>query len=67
MFKTYGIDLVKVVEDAKVNGNTKFAELVEKQIANVQACYDVVAQKCTATGEENLWDIDAEYLEGALK
>ena len=67
MFKTYGIDLLKVVEDAKANGNIKFAELVEKQIANVQACYDVVAQKCTATGNVDLWNIDAEYLQGALK
>ena len=67
MFKTYGIDLMKVVEDAKSNGNPKFAEVIEKQIANVQACYDVVAQKCTSTGNVDLWNIDAEYLQGALK
>jgi hypothetical protein len=67
MFDTKGIDLLKVVEEAKENGNEKFAEEIERCIANVQACYDVIAQKCTATGNEELWRIDVEYLKGALK
>lgn len=67
MFKTYGFDLKNIVDEAKRNGNTQFAELVEKQIANVQACYDVIAQKWTATGGNTPWNIDAEYLKGMLK
>lgn len=66
MFETKGIDLLKVVEEAKANGNLEFAELVEKQIANVQACYDVCAQKWTSTGCD-MWNIDAECLKGLLK
>ena len=41
------------------------AELVEKQIENVQLCYDVIAQKYTATGG-NMWQIDANYLKSIL-
>lgn len=67
MFNTKGIDLLKVVEDAKANGNVKFAEEVERCIANVQACYNVVAQKCSATGTEQLWNIDVDYLKAELK
>jgi len=67
MFKTYGFDLLQIIEDAKKNGNTEFAELVEKQLANVQSCYDVVAQKWTSTNGENPWNVDAEYLKGLLK
>jgi len=66
MFDTKGIDLLKVKEDAKNNGNEKFAELIENNIANLQTIYDVVAQKCSSTGEE-LWRIDAEYVKGLLK
>ena len=67
MFKTYGLDLLQVVKDAKENGNEGFAEVVENCIANVQKCYDVVAQKFTATEGENIWNIDAEYLKTNLK
>ena len=66
MFDTKGIDLLKVKEEAKVNGNEKFAELIENNIANLQTIYDVVAQKQSATDEE-LWRIDAEYVKGLLK
>ena len=66
LFQTKGIDLLKVVEDAKANGNVAFAELVEKQIANVQACYDCVAQRYTTCGAEDLYKIDAEYLKSML-
>lgn len=71
---TYGFDLEKVIADAKENGNTAFAELAEKQIAdwvkafdNVQAVYDAIAQKHTSTEGENIWNIDAEYLKTMLK
>lgn len=67
LFETYGIDLAKVVEEAKVNGNIELAELVEKQIANVQACYDAVAQRHTSCAGEALWKIDAEYLKTMMK
>lgn len=67
MFNTKGIDLLKVVEDARTNGNTAFAEEVERCIANVQACYDVVAAKHTSTEGENIWNVDAEYLKTLLK
>ena len=66
LFETKGIDLKKVIEDAKANGNTDFAELAEKCVANVQTSYDLVAQKISATGEEP-WRIDAEYAKGLLK
>ena len=66
MFDTKGIDLLKVKEEARNNGNEKFAELIENNIANLQAIYDVIAQKCTSTNEE-LWRIDAEYVKGLLK
>ena len=67
LFETYGFDLLKIVDDAKENGNTKFAEVIEKQIANVQVCYDMIAKKYTATANTDYWNIDAEYLQEALK
>ena len=67
MFETKGIDLLQVIKDAKENGNEAFAEEVEKQIANVQTCYDIVAQKHTSTGGENIWNIDVEELKRRLK
>ena len=67
LLHTYGFDLLQVIEDAKANGNPDFAELVEKQVANLQACYDVLSQKYTSTGGENVWNIDALYLQGMLK
>ena len=66
LFQTKGIDLLKVVEDAKANGNVEFAELVERAIKNVQSCYDCVAQRYTSCGPEDLWKIDAEYLKSML-
>lgn len=65
MFDTKGVDILQVIKEAKENGNTDFAELVEKQIENVQLCYDVIAQKYTATGG-NMWQIDANYLKSIL-
>ena len=67
MFETYGFDLKKVIEDARANGNEAFAAEVERNIANVQACYDVLSQKHTSTGGEPAWDIDVEYLKTLLK
>lgn len=67
MFKTRGIDLLQVVKEAKENENGAFAEEVERCIANVQACYDIVAQKFTATAGENIWNIDVEELKKRLK
>ena len=67
LFNTYGFDLKAVVADARANGNVEFAEEVEKQIANVQACYDIIAQKHTSTGGENIWNIDANELKTRLK
>ena len=66
LFDTKGIDLLQVIEDAKANGNEAFAELAEKCVANVQTIYDLIAQKCTSTGE-NFWNIDAEYAKNLLK
>jgi len=67
MFDTKGIDLLKVVEDAKANGNEEFAKEIERCIANVQACYNVVAQKCTSTGAVDLWNINVAHLRECLK
>lgn len=67
LFDTKGFDLLQVIKDARENGNEEFAELVEKQIANVQTCYDIVAQKHTCTAGEDLWKIDAKELKARLK
>lgn len=67
LFETYGIDLKQIAEDAKQNDNVEFAELIEKQLANVQICYDVIAQKYSATAGENPWKIDAQYVKTLLK
>ena len=67
MFKTRGIDLLAVIKEARENENVAFAEEVERCIANVQACYDIVAQKFTATEGENIWSIDVEELKKRLK
>ena len=73
LFDTKGIDLQKVIEDAKANNNAAFGELAENVLAdyerakaNVQTIYDLIAQKCSSTGE-NFWHIDAEYVKGLLK
>lgn len=65
MFDTKGIDISTVIAEAKENGNIEFAELLEKQIKNLQICYDVMAQKYTSTGGK-MWQIDAEYVKGLL-
>jgi len=67
LFDTKGFDLLKVIADARANGNAEFADLVEKQIANVQACYDVIAQAYTSQGGQYEWKVDAEYLKTILK
>lgn len=59
---TYGFDLLTIVDEAKLNGNLDFAHEVEKRISDLQKCYDVIAQKNTSTGGENLWNIGVEYL-----
>lgn len=66
LLKTYGFDLLKVVEEARANGNEAFAAEVERNIANLQSCFDVIAQKNTSTGGEDLWKIDVEYLKTKL-
>ena len=67
MFDTKGIDLLQIVKDARENDNVDFADEVERCIANVQVCYDIVAQKHTCTAGEELWKIDAEELKSRLK
>lgn len=73
LFDTKGIDLLKVIEDAKANDNAAFGELAENALAdyerakaNVQTIYDLIAQKISSTGTEP-WRIDAEYAKGLLK
>lgn len=65
--ETYGIDLYYIIDKAKENGNQKLVDLIEKQIHNLQACYDVIAEKYTSCGPENVWNIDPEYLLEKLK
>lgn len=65
-FETYGIDLKEVMNKAYENGNIEFAKLLEKQIKNLQTCFDVVAEKYTATEGKDLWNIDSKYLESKL-
>lgn len=67
LINTYGFDLRKVIEEAKANGNVEFAELAEKQIANLQACFETLAQRNSSASGEELWKIDAEYLKTLLK
>ncbi len=67
LFETYGIDLEQIMSDARENGNTAFADVIQRQLDNLQTCYDVIAQKYSSTGGENPWKIDAEYLQTLLK
>lgn len=67
LFETRGIELLKVIKEAREMGNVELAETIEKAIAGVQKCYDVVAQKYTSTNGEELWKIDAEVLKARLK
>ena len=52
LIDTKGIDIMKVLREAREHNNVEFAELVEKQIMNLQLCYDIMAQKYTSTGGE---------------
>ncbi len=67
LLETYGFDLVKVIEDARANGNEEFALELERNVANVQACYDTLAERHSSCPGEPLWKIDVEYLKGRLK
>lgn len=67
LIKTRGLDLKGVIEEARANDNEEFAIEVEKVIANMQACYDVIAERYTTCGYEDLWKIDVEYLKMKLK
>ncbi len=67
LLETYGFDLRKLVDDARTNGNETFAAEVEKNIANLQACFDVVAERHASCPDEPVWKIDAEYLRSKLK
>ncbi len=67
LIQTYGFDLKIIIADARANGNGEFADEVEKQIANLQACYDIIAQRHTSAGGEDVWKIDASELKARLK
>lgn len=67
LINDYGFNLKKVIEDARVNGNEEFAIELEKNVANLQACFDVLAQKHTSTSGENVWNVDVEHLQSLLK
>lgn len=64
--ETYGFNLKQITAEAREHGNDEFAEVVETCLANAQACYEIVAQKQSSTGE-NLWNIDANHLKDMLK
>lgn len=67
LLETYGFDLRKVIEDARANGNENFAVELERNIGNLQACFDVLAEKHSTTAGENVWNVDVEYLRSKLK
>lgn len=67
LLKTYGFDLAKVIEDARANGLNELADVVETQVANLQACYDTFAERHTSCGGEDVWKVDVEYLKGRLR
>lgn len=67
LINDYGIDLSKVIEEARANNNEAFAIELERNVANLQACFDVMAQKHTSTGGEDIWNVDVEYLKTLLK
>lgn len=67
LIRTYGFDLEQIVADARVNGLNELADVVETQVANLQACYDVFAQRHTSCGGEDVWKVDVEYLKRHLK
>lgn len=67
LLETYGFDLLKVAADARANGNEDFAVEVEKNIANMQTCFDVIAERHASCPDEPVWKIDADYLRNKLK
>jgi len=67
LIDTYGFDLLAICDEAIANGNPEFADVVASCIGNLQACFDIVAQKHTSTGGENLWNINAGKLKARLK
>lgn len=64
---TRGFDLAKVIEDARANGNEEFALELERNVANMQACFDVLGERYSSCPGEPVWKIDAEYLKSKLK
>lgn len=67
LFNTYGFDLKSIAEKARANGNVAFAELIEKQIVNIQAIYDAIAQAYSSQGGTNEWNVDVEYVETLME
>lgn len=67
LLKTYGFDLEKVIKDARENGNETFAVELERNVANMQACFDTLAERYSSCPGEPVWKIDAEYLKAKLK
>jgi hypothetical protein len=71
--ETYGLDLNKILEEAKEHKNEKLVKVMEEELAkenneeNIQALYNAFAQKWTATGGKELWNVDAEYVQSLLK
>lgn len=66
LINDYGFNLKNVIDEARRSGNEKFAVELEKNIFNLQTCFDLIAQKHTATGGD-VWNIDADYLKTLLK
>lgn len=67
LLKTYGFNLAKVIEDARANGLNELADVIETQIANVQACFDTLAERYSSCPGEPVWKVDVEYLKSKLK
>lgn len=67
LFNTYGFNLEEIAEKARANDNVAFAELIDKQISNLQAIYDAIAQAYTSQGGTNEWNVDVEYVESIMQ
>lgn len=71
--ETYGFDLNKIIEEAKVGGREDVAKVLEEQLnnpelGNLQACYDVLAQRHSSCGADvPVWNIDVDYLKANFK
>lgn len=65
-FETFGFLLYIICKEARENGLEDLACEIERRMANVQTCYDMVAQKWTATGKEP-WKLDVAELKARLK